>query len=272
MPTACESVPADVERGVFVVLEGMPCAGKTTHLFSTGLALHELTGRVPRTTADPYGAPQHTLSAWAVREARRLPSEEPAICECGDCQECLEDSRPLYAPPLDTGMAYIANRVHLSEKIDAWLAAGHDVVCDRWAHSTLAFQGKDDPHLAAMLGAVSMDTLVVMPDLTLVLDLPFQEFTRRLSMREAATGTHRLVDRITQADYDKIRRRYYEMAHLAFDHDWVDDTYEDLERGICVINAARPAEEVFASIKNTLSKFFKATRDNVRLPCVGSIT
>lgn len=103
--------------------------------------------------------------------------------------------------PLDPwaeALLFIASRVQLlRETILPALLDGRVVVVDRWADSTLAYQGGGrglDPHALASLHRQALDD--IWPDLTLFLDLPLQLAMRR---RRAAQLP---LDRIEQDPED----------------------------------------------------------------------
>ena len=148
-------------RGKFITLEGGEGAGKSTqaemlaeHLQSIGLGV--------LLTREPGGSPgaeiiRHVLLAGA---AKPLGAETEAV---------------LFAA---------AREDHVKCAIEPALAAGKWVVCDRFADSTRVYQGalgKVDARFIRGLERVSIGDLV--PDITLVLDLPVEEGLKRLASR-----------------------------------------------------------------------------------------
>lgn len=125
-----------LSRGRFFVLEGLDGAGTTTQskLLSRWL---RRAGRSVAETAEPSKGPLGTLLRQALN--RRL---------VGAAGEPL-DARAV------AGL-FVADRAdHLSAEVEPALAAGRDVVCDRYVHSSLAYQGvtTGDPTWVAAMNA-----------------------------------------------------------------------------------------------------------------------
>ena len=99
--------------GRFIVLEGGEAAGKSTQ----ARLLAERLGAV--LTREPGGT--------AVGEALRLA--------------LLNTGLPRPVPRAEALMMLAARAQHVAEVIEPALAAGNDVVCDRYSGSTLAYQG-----------------------------------------------------------------------------------------------------------------------------------
>jgi dTMP kinase len=107
-------------------------------------------------------------------------------------------------------LLYAARRDHIARLIEPVLAAGSWVVCDRFADSTLAYQGYgrglplDD--LAALhrfaVGAFA-------PDLTLILDLPVEEGLAR-AMRRGKPGDR--FERLDRAFHQRLRDGFRRIA------------------------------------------------------------
>ncbi|MGD0344614.1 MAG: dTMP kinase [Acidimicrobiales bacterium] len=192
-----------VARGRFIVLEGGEGCGKSTQ--AELLAAH--------------------LGAELTRE--------PGGTEIGERIRNLLLDREL--EPLDARaelMLMLAARAqHVSERIRPWLEAGRDVVCDRFAGSTLAYQGfgRGLP-LAAVAAANDLGCAGLAPDLVVLLDLP------------AELGAARRVepdDRFEKEDrafFDRVAKGFRELARDDPDH-WV------------VIDAAGPVDEVAGRVQ-----------------------
>jgi dTMP kinase len=103
-------------------------------------------------------------------------------------------------------LLFNAARAELHEEIiNPALTAGKDVIMDRWAWSTFAYQGLRMPQekIQEVVAFASMD---VWPDLTVILDLPVEEALKR---------THKHKDRIEQRSLDyhqSVRLQYQKLA------------------------------------------------------------
>ena len=146
-------------RGRFITLEGGEGAGKSTQARRLALALAAEGIPVLR-TREPGGAP----GAEAIR--RVLLGEGP----WDGVAECM--------------LHFAARREHVARTIRPALEAGIWVISDRFADSTLAYQGfgQGVPRTVFdQLAAVALEGLV--PDLTLVLEIDAAEGLARAAAR-----------------------------------------------------------------------------------------
>ena len=139
-----------MRRGKFITLEGGEGAGKSTQ---AGLLVGALqrAGIVVEQTREPGGTP----FAEALRSIL-----------VGAAAEGVD-------PTAEALAHYAARADHLAARIEPALAAGRWVVCDRFADSTLAYQGIAG-HLGRSRVAAIRDAAIggFQPDLTLILDIP----------------------------------------------------------------------------------------------------
>ena len=132
-------------------------------------------------------------------------------------------------------LLYSAARAqHVRELIAPALAAGQVVLCDRYADSTLAYQGYgrdvDMQDLAAM---TRVATGGLQPDLTLLLDI---DVARGLARRLAGGEEMNRLDLETVAFHERVRAGYLQMAQA------------EPQRWRCV-DADRPVEAVQADLR-----------------------
>ena len=146
--------------GLFVTVEGIDGAGKSTHLAALRAWFqqrgHEVVG-----TREPGG----TELAEALRELVLHRSMDPLT-------EAL--------------LVFAARRDHLVQVIEPAMARGAVVVCDRFTDASFAYQGGgrgfDAGVLATLEGWVQQGR---QPDLTLWFDLPAAEAARRRAAARA---------------------------------------------------------------------------------------
>jgi len=136
-------------RGLFITLEGGEGVGKST--LARGLAARlEARGRSVLQTREPGGTP----GAEAIRGL------------------LVNGAVDRWGAPAEALLMSAARADHVARAIGPALAEGRDVVCDRFADSTMAYQG-----LAGGLGVDAAHALAqvatggLAPDVTLVLDL-----------------------------------------------------------------------------------------------------
>jgi len=161
--------------GLFLCLDGLDGCGKSTQaeLVAKWLRAH---GRTVVTCRDPGGTPLGEQLRSIVLEAKR---------ELSLAAETF---------------LFMASRAELVARvIRPALDAGRDVVADRFLLSTVVYQGHAgglDPSAVWTMGLLATDGL--MPDMTLLLDLPVETALSRLSthkdrMEDRAADFHERV-------------------------------------------------------------------------------
>lgn len=187
--------------GLFITLEGGEGAGKTELARALAARLVDVDVVV---TFEPGGTPLGAV----LRE--RL----------------FDEAHPL-SPWAETFLFLADRATHVSEVIRPALARGAAVICDRFADSTVAYQGYGrqlDPILIEALNRQAAGGLV--PHLTFFLDVPIQQgLDRSQRARE---------DRIGREPIDFHRRVAEGFKQLAL---------KEPDR-IHTLDAARPADEV----------------------------
>lgn len=168
-------------RGRFVVLEGLDGAGTTTQARLLGERLRGA-GRVAHVTAEPSGGPVGAL-VRQVLTAR--VSGRPG--------ERLD--------PAALALLFAADRIdHFEVEIAPKLAAGVDVVSDRFTLSSLAYQGLD---LGDMDWVEAVNGRAAAPDVVLFLRVRAEVAMRR---RKAASLDRELFE--VEAFQRKVARSY----------------------------------------------------------------
>jgi dTMP kinase len=187
-------------RGKFITLEGVDGAGKSTHLQFIADVL-KAGGRHVVVTREPGG------TELAERLRKRI-LEEPMD------------------PVAATRLIFEARADHVTRVIRPALEAGNWVVCDRFTDATVAYQGAGQGvplDLIEQLGIAAHGGLV--PDRTLLFDIPPQVSTRRL------ITSGKVLDRFEREDhafFDRVRNAYLERARAEPGRVRVIDANEDL--------------------------------------------
>ena len=204
-------------NGVFITFEGIEGSGKTTQQQRLAAYLRER-GRTVVTTKEPGGTP--------------LADRIRAI---------LLDSASVIDPIAEVFLFAASRRQHTTEIIEPALARGEVVLCDRYADSTLAYQGFGrliDLDRLRTLNDWATDALK--PDVTLLYDLPEE------------TGVRRAVSRNASAEQDEGR---FEAEDLRF-HRRVREGYRALAVAeparFALIDADANIDDVFARTLETL--------------------
>ncbi|MGI8589198.1 MAG: dTMP kinase [Chloroflexia bacterium] len=188
-------------HGYFIVLEGTDGSGLSTQTARLRDALLTA-GRAAFLTKEPSDGPAGGLIRLAL--THRLgtaphTSHAPGSDQPGD----------RWAPLGDEVMAllFAADRLdHLRQEIEARLARGVDVVCDRYRLSSLAYQslGADIAWIAAL------NSKARRPDLTIFLDVPPEVCAQRMAQRGGAVELYEQQDKIR-----RIRENYLRLIAQA---------------------------------------------------------
>ena len=175
--------------GRFITFEGGEGAGKSTQVALLGGRLRAA-GHEVIATHEPGGTP-------AATDIRRL---------------LVEGSVDRWEPFSELLLHNAARHEHVKKTIAPALAAGKWVICDRFADSTMAYQGQaqnvDRDMVARINRAAAGD---VWPDLTIVLDLAVAEGLARARKR---SGVEDRYERMGTAFHERIRDAFLEIANV----------------------------------------------------------
>ncbi len=144
------------KRGLFLTLEGVDGAGKSTHVQWMVDTLASL-GQSVLCTREPGGTP-------IGEKLRDLLLHEPMTLVC------------------ETLLMFAARAEHVSKVIEPALASGTWVVCDRFTDATFAYQGG-----GRELGTAKIEALerwvhpTLQPDCTWLFDVPLEVARERLN-------------------------------------------------------------------------------------------
>ena len=141
-----------------------------------------------------------------------VTAREPGGTPIGDqIRACLHDTANTAMSPTAEVLLYSASRAQLvAEVIRPALAAGRVVLCDRYADSTMAYQGYGrglDRSMLATLTAIATGGLS--PDLTLLLDL---DVARGLTRRRDEGEEMNRLDLEAVEFHNRVRAGYLALA------------------------------------------------------------
>lgn len=202
-------------RGRFITLEGGEGAGKSTQAELLAQGLGEA-GLAVLATREPGGAP-------GAEQIRAL-LVDGAVDRWDAATEAL--------------LHFAARRDHLVRTVWPALEEGRWVVCDRFADSTMAYQG-----YGLGLGREAVECLYRVavgdfaPDLTLILDLP------------VAAGLRRAAGRGGEQRYERMGLDFHERLREGF----LDIARREPDRCV-VVDAAGEVAEVQAAIRTVVSE------------------
>jgi dTMP kinase len=198
---------------VFITLEGTEGCGKSSQISPLAEFLHQQGWQV-LTTREPGGTP--------ISEQIRTVLHN------------LENTA--MHPRTEILLFQAARAQHVEQVIQPQLMQGGLVICDRFADSTLAYQGygRQQP-LEPLRALVDFATGGLKPDLTLMLDLDVEVGLRR----RAQGGEWNRLDALDVAFYQRVRKGYFSLIDA------------DPQRWV-VVDAAKPLEQVQAAMRRAV--------------------
>lgn len=199
-----------MSQGRFITLEGGEGAGKSTQAAALAAAL-EARGLHVLVTREPGGSE----GAEAVR---RL---------------LMEGSAGRWSPHAEALLFAAARADHVEKRIRPAIDAGEWVICDRFVDSTRAYQGVSGIDDAAVLALHAFGSKGLLPDRTLVLELPPEEGAQRAAARDGAAA-----DRFAARGHD---------YHVAVAEAFRTIAAAEPER-VRLVDAAQPLEAVTAAL------------------------
>jgi dTMP kinase len=169
-----------------ITLEGGEGAGKSTQARMLADALCDLGIPVLR-TREPGGAP----GAEFLREL-------------------LLSGRIDWSTGAETMLHVAARMEHVAKTIRPVIEAGSWVVCDRFHDSTMAYQGYGQGADRGMIEALAA-MIGIVPDLTLVLDVPREVALARLRQRGAVDDRY---ERLNEEFHRRVNEGFHAIAAL----------------------------------------------------------
>ncbi len=181
------------------------------------------------------------LSEYLNRRGHQvLITREPGGTAIGDqIRQVLSDLKNTGMHPRSETLLFLAARAQLVEQIiRPHLENGFIVLCDRYADSTMAYQGYGHQNdLQQISSLINFATGGLKPDLTLLLDMDAET-----GLRRKAQGTEwNRLDAYSLEFHQRVRQGYLALAEAEPDR-WV------------VIDADRSTEEVQEAIRQAVDQ------------------
>jgi dTMP kinase len=156
------------------------------------------------------GVGKSTQAAELARHLGAVLTREPGGTALGEALRAMLLGRdhPVPVAKAETLLILAARAQHVAEVVAPALAAGRDVVCDRYSGSTLAYQGYGrglDRHELTVLDRWA--TGGQEPDLVVLLDLPAEEARKR---RQGAAPDR--IEGEGDAFLERVRDGFRELA------------------------------------------------------------
>jgi len=207
-----------MSTGLFITLEGPEGSGKTSHM-------------VP-------------LTKWLESQGRQvLATREPggtAISE--QIRAVIHDLKNQEMHPHTETLLYQAARAQIVEQvIRPALGRGMVVLCDRYADSTLAYQGYGHQQdMDEVRSLIRYATGGLQPDLTLLLDVDPEIGLKRSTQRRSKGGEWNRLDAYELDFHLRVRAGYFELVK-AEPRRWV------------VVDAGMTWQKVQAALRQAIS-------------------
>jgi len=206
--------------GVFITLEGPEGSGKTSHM--------------------------NPLSNWLKEQGRNvLCTREPGGTSISEqIRTVIHDLKNKEMHPHTETLLYQAARAQIVEQlIKPELQKGVIVICDRFADSTLAYQGYGHQQdLDQVRSLIHYATSGLKPDLTILLDLDVEIGLKRSNQRRSNGGEWNRLDAYNLEFHQRVRKGYLELV------------LQEPERWI-MVDASLPWKEVQASLRKVISGY-----------------
>lgn len=172
---------------MFISFEGIEASGKSTLMAAIERALR---------------AEGHDL----------VVTREPGGTPAGDSLRRILLDEPFSVTPVSEMLMMNASRSQLvAEVIRPALERGSVVLCDRYVHSSLAYQGYGRGLPLELVRTVcDAATGGLMPDLTLLVDISPETSRKRLAAR--GDGRHDRLEREDDAFHRRVREGYLDLA------------------------------------------------------------
>ncbi|MBP5286624.1 MAG: dTMP kinase [Elusimicrobiales bacterium] len=211
-----------MKKGFFIVLEGPDRSGKSTQAAM--------------------------LKEWLEQQGMQIIlTREPGGTAISErIRKILLDPQVKAVPVAELFLFAVSRSQHTAEIIKPALAAGKIVISDRFTMSTEAYQGYGRGLPAGVIRTVNrIATEGIKPDLTVVFDVPEQEFEKRIREVEEKNGP----DRFEREDIE-FRRRI-QKAYRTFSR----------RKGIKRIDASKSIDEIQSELRVLV---WETIKDDIR--------
>ena len=200
-----------MQRGRFIVFEGIDGAGKTTQIDLLEKRLRESGRRVYRTAE-----PTDSVTGGLLRDALNGTSKRTA-CELA--------------------ALFVLDRIHHNVNpvngIEKMLAEGIDVISDRYYYSSLAYQGSEIS--GDWVRRMNLECPEIRrPDICFFLDLTPEESMARISRGRVTQEIYETRDKL-----EAVRNRFHDVLHSL-----------PADERVAFVNAARSIDDIHAEIWN----------------------
>lgn len=193
-----------------------------------------------------------TLAEWLRGQGHEVvQTREPGGTPIGDGirQILMGRENGALVPEAEILLFSASRAQHVQERIRPALAAGQLVLCDRYADSTLAYQGYGHGlPLDTLRHITDFATGGLVPDLTLLLDVEVEAGLARRRAAAAEGAEWNRMDAQTLAFHERVRAGYQQLA-AAEPWRWR------------AVDAAQPPAQVQRAIQAAVGEWLTAQRE-----------
>ena len=203
----------DIMRGKFIVFEGIDGCGKSEQIKLAASHIFSL-----NKDYDVYLTREPTRDFKVIREKMAKGSD-------------TKQDAKWYAK------MFVKDRIHhLNNYIMPFLKKGTHVLCDRYKHSTIAYQSTQGMDVNEL---IKMHDNLLIPDIAFIFDCPAEISFKRINVE----GEKEVFDKDLEFQ-KKLRQNYLKLKNLL------------PEEKIVVVDATQPVEKVFEVVKKNLDILF----------------
>lgn len=211
-------------EGKFVVLEGIEACGKGSVV--------------------PY-----ILNWFADKGMPTLHTREPGGTAYGEALRALLISKDHNAPPISDALGFYGARCdHTKNMITPALHQGVNVICERYADSSRAYQRGSFPEVEAVHEMCK--PFLREPDLVLFLDISAETSVLRMDKRRIEKNIP--LDKFESKGHDYLNQVRTNYTQLALDESG------NIKQNWRVVDAEQSLEDVVADIEAYLTAFMRA--------------
>lgn len=202
-------------KGLFITFEGLDGAGKSTQI-------------------------QRAKEIFAQKGYDVVITREPGGTEISEkIRNIILDNNNDEMGFVTEALLYAASRAqHVFEKIKPALEEGKVVICDRYVHSSIAYQGYGRQLGAERVMEINQHAIDgIMPDLSFFILLPTEKALERLM------NSQRELDRLEVEEVDFFKR-------IEAGYNEIADTYDNIVK----IDASKSVDEISEQIEYWINK------------------
>lgn len=213
------------KSGAFITVEGLDGSGKTSNI-------RNLANRFSHTDTPHFIASEYDDSKF-----------------CLTIREALNNQNPTLDPVAETLGFYLSRIEHTQKILAPYLDSGTHIICDRYYHSTLAYQTIKLPEERVLAIHNMVQDRLREPDLVLFYDIPVTVYEDRVRQRGKS------LDKIESRGleyFTQVRANFLSLA--------------EKDQRFRIIDASLPLSTVFHETQRLVDDFLRTFNENLIQP------